>query len=353
MPSENYVDIKSMYESELKEVLAELGEKPFRAGQLFSWMHEKRVKSYDEMLNLPKSLREKLQKAYPYTGIKAVKILESKNKDTRKYLFALQDGNVIESVWMKYRHGNSVCISSQVGCRMGCQFCASTLDGLVRPLQASEMLEQIYEIQRLTGERVSNIDIMGSGEPMDNFDNVVRFIRLVSNDRGINISQRNITVSTCGLVPQIRKFAEEKLSVTLAISLHNPINEERRELMPVGKSYSVEELMDACRDYFKQTGRRITFEYALIEGNNDSDRHAEALAKLVKGLNCHINLIPVNPVKERNFRRSDKNVIRNFQNKLEKYRINVTIRREMGSDIDGACGQLRKRYISSQEEKPF
>lgn len=347
------VDIKSMYEDELRELLTDMGEKPFRAGQLFSWIHEKRVKSYDEMLNLPSGLREKLTKEYPYTTISPVEVLVSKNNDTRKYLFALSDGNVIESVWMKYRHGNSVCISSQVGCRMGCRFCASTLDGLVRPLQASEMLEQIYEIQRLTGERVSNIDIMGSGEPMDNFDNVVRFIRFVSSDKGINISQRNITVSTCGLVPQIRAFADEKLAVTLAISLHNPIDEERRELMPVGKSYPVEELMDACREYFRKTGRRITFEYALIKGNNDSDRHAEALAHLVKGLNCHINLIPVNPVKERNFRRSDKNVIRNFQNKLEKYRINVTIRREMGSDIDGACGQLRKRYITSQEEKHF
>ena len=273
---------------------------------------------------------------------------ESKIDGTRKYLFALEDGNVIESVWMRYQHGNSVCISSQVGCRMGCRFCASTIGGRVRSLKASEMLEQVYQIQRLTGERVSHVVVMGTGEPLDNYDHLVRFVKLVSSPEGLCISQRNLTVSTCGLVPEMYKLAEEGFAITLALSLHAPNDEKRRELMPVANKYSMEEVIGACRNYFEKTGRRITFEYALAGGNNDSDEDAGELARLLSGLNCHVNLIPINPVKERNFVRSDKKVIVNFQNKLEKYGINVTIRREMGSDIDGACGQLRKSYLDNQ-----
>lgn len=337
-------DIKSMTIEELTDLVTAMGEKPFRAKQLFAWMHVNRVRTYDEMTNLPGAFRNRLASEYPLLTVKEVKMQESSRKDTRKYLFALHDGNTIESVWMRHRHGISVCISSQVGCRMGCSFCASTLDGCVRNLTASEMLEQIYEIQRLTGERVSHIDVMGSGEPLDNYDTLIRWIHLVSHPEGIQISQRNITVSTCGLVPQIRKFAKEKTAVTLAISLHASDDRMRRELMPVAKRYAIDELIAACRDYFKETGRRISFEYALIAGKNDHEEDAVKLAGLLKGMNCHVNLIPVNPVKERGYARSSAQEVRNFQIKLEKYGINVTIRREMGADIDGACGQLRKRY---------
>ena len=338
------MDIKSMTIEELQLLMEEMGEKPFRAKQLFEWMHGKRARAYGEMTSLPQTLRKRLEETHPLVTIEPVEMLESARGDTRKYLFALPDHNVIESVWMRHRHGISVCISSQVGCRMGCSFCASTLDGCVRNLTASEMLEQVYEIQRLTGERVSHIDVMGSGEPLDNYETLVRWIRLVSHPEGIQISQRNITVSTCGLVPQILRLAEEQFAVTLAISLHAPDDVSRAALMPVAKRYSLDELMKACRVYFEKTGRRISFEYALIAGQNDQDAHAQKLAALLKGMNCHVNLIPVNPVKERNFVRSGAPAVRNFQIKLEKYGINVTIRREMGADIDGACGQLRKRY---------
>lgn len=344
-------DIKSMTIEELTELMTSMGEKPFRARQLFGWMHEKRVRTYDEMSNLPGVLRNTLAGEYPLLTVRKVQVQESGRGDTRKYLFELYDGNMIESVWMRHRHGISVCISSQVGCRMGCRFCASTLDGCVRNLTASEMLEQIYEIQRLTGERVSHVDVMGSGEPLDNYDTLIRWLRLVSCPEGIQISQRNITVSTCGLVPQIRKLAQEKYGITLAISLHAPDDELRRELMPVANRYSVDELISACRDYFAVTGRRISFEYSLIAGKNDSQEHAVKLAGLLKGMNCHVNLIPVNPVRERGYRRSKAPEVRNFQLKLEKYGINVTIRREMGADIDGACGQLRKRYRDEQNCK--
>nr|WP_027870240.1 23S rRNA (adenine(2503)-C(2))-methyltransferase RlmN [[Eubacterium] cellulosolvens] len=343
-------DIKSMLPDELKEALAKMGEKPFRAGQIFEWLHGKRVENYVDMTNLSKNLREKLSDSYPLTALSCVREEVSKVDGTRKYLFALPDNNVIESVWMKYHHGNSVCISSQVGCRMGCRFCASTLGGLVRSLTASEMLEQVYQIQRLTGERVSNIVIMGSGEPLENYENVVRFVRLVSHEKGLNLSQRNITISTCGIVPNIRRLADEELSVTLAISLHAPTDEKRKNLMPIANKYSIAEIMDACRYYFSRTGRRLTFEYALTGGQNDSDEDAAELARLLSRLNCHVNLIPVNPVRERSFIRPDRTAVLEFQNKLENFGINVTIRREMGSDINGACGQLRKSYLGDSRE---
>lgn len=341
-------DIKSMYPEEIERVVAELGEKKFRARQLISWLHEKRVTSYDEMTNLPAKLREKLAAAYPLVTLQAEKELISRD-GTRKYLFRLPDGNVIESVRMQYKHGISVCISSQVGCRMGCRFCASTLDGLVRNLTASEMLEQIYQIQRIAGERVGNVVIMGSGEPMDNYENVVRFVRLISMEEGLHLSQRSITISSCGLVPQIRKLADEGLQVTLALSLHAPDDEKRKQLMPVANRYTIQETLEACQYYFQKTGRRLTFEYALAADANDAETDAKALAALLKGIGGHVNLIPVNPVKERKFARSGRKEVLNFQNILEKYGINVTIRREMGSDIQGACGQLRKSYLEQQQ----
>ena len=345
------LDIKSMTMPQLKAVMEELGEKPFRAKQLYEWFHQKRVWNYEEMTNLSKGLREQLSVKYPLKPIEVVQVQTSKIDGTQKYLFRLGDGNVIESVLMKYKHGNSVCISSQVGCRMGCRFCASTLDGLTRNLLPSEMLEQIYRIQEISGERVSNIVIMGTGEPMDNYDNVVQFLHMVSDELGICISQRNITVSTCGLVPRIRQLAEEQLQITLALSLHAPNDEKHQELMPIARKYTLEEVLDACRYYFEKTGRRLTFEYSLVGGVNDFQEDAKQLSGLLKGLNCHVNLIPVNPIKERNYRKSNREVIENFKIKLEKYGINVTIRREMGSDIDGACGQLRKRYMEETESE--
>ena len=342
-------DCKSMLPEELKVLAEQLGEKPFRAAQLFGWMHEKNVRSYDEMTNLPASFRKKLETKYPLTVLDCVEMQVSKLDGTRKFLFRLEDGNVVESVWMEYHHGNSVCISTQVGCKMGCRFCASTLGGWVRDLKPSEMLEQIYQIQRIMNDRVSNIVLMGPGEPMDHYDAVVRFIRLVSHEKGLNVSQRNITVSTCGIVPRIRQFADEGLNVTLALSLHAPNDEKRRELMPIANRYSLEEVLAACRYYFDRTGRRLTFEYSLVGGKNDSEEDARQLAGLLKGLNCHVNLIPVNPIKERNYVQSGQKVIEAFKNKLEKYKINVTIRREMGRDIDGACGQLRKSYMDKKE----
>lgn len=343
-------DIKSMNIEELKELMQELGDKPFRAGQIYSWLHEHLVTSYDEMTNLPKKLREKLA-AYPITALEAVDVQVSGLDGTRKYLFRLSDGNVIESVLMKYRHGNSVCISSQVGCRMGCRFCASTIGGLTRNLLPSEMLDQIYRIQVLSQERVSNVVVMGTGEPLDNYENLIRFIHILTEEGGIHISQRNLTVSTCGLVPRIYDLAEEEFSMTLAISLHAPNDVKRQELMPIAGKYGMDELLTACRDYFRKTGRRITFEYSLVAGVNDSTEDAKELAERIRGINCHVNLIPVNPIKERSFQRSTRQAVENFKIKLEKYGINGTIRREMGSDIDGACGQLRKSYMEKTESE--
>ncbi len=345
----NELDIGSMYLDELYEVMEQLGAKPFAARQLFDWIHRKQSRSYDEMMNLSKDLRGKLSEVYPLAIPENLEIQESKIDGTKKFLFRLQDGNVVESVWMKYHHGNSVCISSQAGCRMGCRFCASTIGGLIRNLSAWEMLEQVYEIARITGEKVSNVVVMGTGEPLENFDHFVRFIRLVSDENGMNLSQRNITVSTCGIVPKIYELADENFQITLALSLHAPNDEKRRELMPVADKYTIKEELDACRYYFNKTGRRITFEYALVGGKNDGEDDARQLARLVRGMNCHVNLIPVNPVRERSYVKSGKKVMENFKNKLEKYRINVTIRREMGSDIDGACGQLRRKYIDKSE----
>lgn len=344
-------DIKSLDYEELQQFMASLGEKPFRAKQLYEWMHEKLAADLDEMTNLSKGLRKKLKETTDYTSLEVVERLVSGIDGTEKYLFRLSDGNVIESVLMRYHHGNSVCISSQVGCRMGCRFCASTLGGLTRNLKPSEMLDQIYRIQQVSGERVSNIVVMGTGEPLDNYDNLLKFIRLLTDEHGLNISQRNITVSTCGIVENIRRLANEKLQITLAISLHASNQEKRKELMPIAYKYDIHEVLDATRYYFGQTGRRITFEYSLVGGVNDTEEDARELSALVGDINCHVNLIPVNPIKERSYVQSNHAVIEAFKNKLEKNRINVTIRREMGSDIDGACGQLRKSYMEKTESE--
>lgn len=340
-------DIKSLDKIELKEYIVSLGQKAFRAGQIYDWIHKKLVESFDEMTNISKDLIQLLKDNATLNTATLICEKVSEKGDTKKYLFGLSDGNCIESVWMQYKHGNSVCISSQVGCRMGCKFCASTIDGLVRNLTPSEMLEQVYAIQRITGERVSNIVIMGSGEPFDNFDTLVKFVRLISDENGLNISKRNITVSTCGLVPKIYELAKLNLGITLAISLHAYTDELRKEIMPVANKYSIKEILDACNNYFDLTGRRVSFEYSLIAGVNDRTEDALGLVKILKNMSAHINLIPVNPVKERDFTRSDFKNVLSFQQTLEKNGLNATIRREMGKDIDAACGQLRRSYEQS------
>ena len=339
------MDIKSLTKAELAELIESLGEKKFRAEQVYDWIHKKLVTDYDSMKNVPKSLKCKLEEISPITVVKQIDKQVSAIDGTAKYLFKLDDGNLIESVLMRYKFGNSVCISSQAGCRMGCRFCASTLNGLSRSLLPSEMLDQIYRLQKDSGERVSNVVVIGSGEPFDNFDNLIKFEQLLTDENGLNISARNLTVSTCGIVPNIYRLADMKLQLTLAISLHAPNDERRKALMPIANKYSIAEIMEACRYYINKTGRRVTFEYSLVKGENDTDECAEELSELVKGMNCHINLIPVNPIKERNFKQSDIDRINKFKNKLEKNRINVTIRREISRDIDGACGQLRKSYM--------
>lgn len=343
-------DIKSLTLPELEEAVRQMGEKPFRAKQIYAWLHRRLATDFDEMSDLSGDFRERLKERFALTTLQTLDVKVSEADGTRKFLFRLSDKNVIESVWMRYHHGNSVCVSSQVGCRMGCRFCASTLDGLERDLTASEMLDQVYRIQAITGERVSNIVIMGSGEPMDNYDNVVRFIRMVSDEHGLNISQRNITVSTCGIVPGILRLAEEDLQITLALSLHAPNDKVRRSLMPIANRYGLREVLDACRVYFERTGRRLTFEYSLVSGVNDNLHEARALAALLKGMHGHVNLIPVNPIKERDYRQSDRRRIREFKDYLEKSGINVTVRREMGRDIGGACGQLRKSFMDEERK---
>lgn len=342
----NKMDIKSLNMEELTAFVVGLGEKKFRGKQLYEWLHVRQAASFDEMTNLSKEFRERLKETCELVCLRQVDVQISAIDGTRKYLFALSDGNVIESVLMRYKHGNSVCISSQVGCRMGCRFCASTLDGLVRGLTPSEMLDQIYRISKNIGERVSNVVVMGTGEPMDNFDNLLKFIELLTDENGLHISQRNLTVSTCGIVPRMRELANYKLAITLALSLHASNQKKRLSLMPVANKYEIHEVVDACRYYFAQTGRRVTFEYSLVGGVNDTDEDAAELSQLIRGMNCHVNLIPVNPIKERDYVQSDTEAIQAFKAKLEKNGINVTVRREMGRDIDGACGQLRRKHMN-------
>ena len=341
-------DIRSYTFEELKTEMESIGEKAFRTKQIYEWLHVKLVDSFDEMTNLSKTLREKLDAGYRITKVSMLERQISQIDGTNKFLFELEDGHVVESVLMKYKHGNSVCISSQVGCRMGCRFCASTIGGLERNLLPSEMLGEIYQIQKISGERVSNIVVMGTGEPLDNYDNFVKFVRLLSDEKGLHISQRNITISTCGIVPNMKRLAEEGLQITLALSLHGSTQEKRTVLMPIANKYELPDVLEACDYYFEKTGRRITFEYSLVHGVNDRDEDANELIEILKYRNCHINLIPVNPIKERDFQKPSRKSAENFKNKLEKSGINVTIRREMGSDIDGACGQLRRRFVEKK-----
>lgn len=339
-------DIKSMTLPELTQYLEGEGYPGFRAKQLYRWMHVSLAGDYDKMTNLPAKMRQELSEKSPLTRVSLIERQISALDGTQKYLFEMRDGALVESVFMRYRFGCSVCISSQVGCRMGCRFCASTLDGLIRNLAPSEMLEQVYEIARLTGERISHVVVMGTGEPLDNYDNLVRFIRLLTDANGMNLSQRNVTVSTCGIVPRIYDLAQERLSITLALSLHAVTDTKRREIMPIACRYTIQQLMKACRKYFDVTGRRVTFEYSLISGVNDGNTDAEGLAALAGSVGAHVNLIPVNPVREREYRHPSDAGVRAFQKKLEKSGINVSIRRVLGRDVEGACGQLRHRHLS-------
>ena len=345
------IDIKSMNINELENLLKELGEPKFRAKQIFDWLHAKQVDSFEEMTNLSKGLREKLAETASINGVKIVRKLVSQIDGTRKYLFALSDGAIIESVLMKYEHGNTVCISTQVGCRMGCKFCASTLDGVERGLTAGEMLSQIYAIQKDCGERVHGTVLMGSGEPLDNYDNVVKFLRLINDPKGQNMGQRHITLSTCGLVDKMYDLAEEDLQITLAVSLHAPNDGIRTQTMPIAKVYSMDKLLQACRDYADKTKRRITFEYALIHGVNDGDEHAWELVKKLRDMLCHVNLIPVNDVKERNYVKSTADRVKRFAGILNENGVETTVRRKLGSDIDAACGQLRRSHMKEQTEE--
>lgn len=338
------IDLKDFEYEELTEFLKDMGEPKFRAEQIFSWLH-RGAESYDEMTNLSKSSREKLKSVSYVSTLRIREKYVSKIDGTVKYLFELPDGNCIESVVMRYHHGLTICISSQVGCRMGCRFCASTIGGLYRNLTAGEILNQIIFAQKDIGERISNIVMMGIGEPLDNYDNVITFLHNVNHEKGLNIGYRHISLSSCGVVPRIYDLAKENLPITLTISLHAPNDEIRDEIMPVNHKWKVQELIEACREYLKTTGRRISFEYSLIHGVNDSMENADELAKLIKDLHAHINLIPVNNVEERSFKKGTREEIRAFCERLEKRGINATVRRELGSDISASCGQLRKKVL--------
>ena len=344
-------DLQSLTIDELTDAVRLAGEKPFRAKQIYQWLHEKIVAGPEEMTNVPKKLIDALTEKYPFVSPEIRTVQVSKIDGTRKYLFRFADDCYVESVYMVYQHGHSVCISTQNGCRMGCQFCASTIGGLTRNLSAGEMLAQVYAIQRETGERVSNIVLMGTGEPLDNYANVVRFIRMITGPGGLNISERNITLSTCGIVPGILKLRDEKLMINLALSLHAPNDQMRREIMPIARRYSLSEIIPALKSYYSVNRRRLTFEYSLIHGVNDSDDAARQIASLIRGMNALVNLIPVNPVREAGFKAPDRTHVLNFKKKLENYGIHVTIRREMGRDIDGACGQLRKRCSEMETDR--
>lgn len=338
-------DIKSMTLTEIEAEMKALGQPKFRAAQIFDWLQKRCVTTFDEMTNLSKELRSLLDDGYYIANCEIEDRFDSKLDETVKYLFRLNDGECIESVLMKYEHGWSICISSQVGCRMGCKFCASTIGGLVRSLTASEMLSQIMTAQKDRGIRISNIVMMGIGEPFDNFDNVVRFLALVGDEKGLNIGMRHISLSTCGRVDGIRRFMELDSQITLSVSLHAPNDRIRNTMMPINKKWNVTELISACRDYFNRTGRRISFEYALIKGVNDSRECADELIRLLKGLVCHINLIPVNKVKENNYEKSDR--VREFCIYLNQNGMNATVRRTLGSDISASCGQLRQKHTQN------
>ena len=338
--------LKSMTLQELAQLLKSLGQPAFRAKQVYTWLH-KGVRSYEEMTNIPQQLRNALAERFPICAPEAVRKQESQKDGTIKYLWKLSDGNCVETVLMRYHYGNTVCISTEVGCRMGCAFCASTLGGLVRKLEPYEMLDQVLFTQVDSGLPVSHIVLMGIGEPLDNFENVLRFLELVNSPEGMNISMRHISLSTCGIVPMIDALAEKKLQLTLSVSLHAPTDEIRNTIMPVNKAYPTEELLSACRRYYEKTGRRISFEYAMINGVNDTDEAARLLLKRLKGLPAHFNLIPLNHVEESPLKPSTRQSVMRFQKILEDGGVPATVRRTLGSDIDASCGQLRRKYTKS------
>lgn len=342
------IDLKDLTFEELEEFLVGMGERKFRAKQIFAWLHRS-VTSFDEMTDLSVALRKKLAEVSFVSTAEIERLLVSKIDGTRKYLFRLGDGNMVESVAMYYKHGISVCISCQVGCRMGCKFCASTIGGLVRSLTAGEILNQVLFVQKDIGERISNIVMMGIGEPMDNFDNVIKFLKNVNDEHGINIGYRHISLSTCGVVPNIERLMKYALPITLSISLHAPTDEIRSTIMPVNNAYPVDELLAVCRKYTERTGRRISFEYSVINGVNDSEECAKILASKLKGMLCHVNLIPVNNVEENDFKKPSADKIRRFMSVIDKYNIPVTVRRELGSDISASCGQLRRQRSLERE----
>ena len=344
-------DIKSMNLSEIENVIASLNEPKFRAKQIFDWLQVYGAMSYDEMTNLPKVLRNILNEKYPVRSCEIELKQVSKIDSTVKYLFKLFDGNFVESVLMKYKYGYTLCVSSQVGCKMGCTFCASTKSGCVRSLMPSEILGQIHAAQRDMNIRVSHVVMMGMGEPLDNYDNTIRFLKLASDEKGLNLSMRNISLSTCGIVPKIYDLLEEKLQLTLSISLHAPNDTMRSAVMPVNKKYPVKELIKACKDYTNSTSRRISFEYAMIRDVNDSDECAYELASLLKGMLCHVNLIPANEINESEHKRSTNDRLQRFMNILNSKGVNTTIRRSLGSDIDASCGQLRSKHVREKKEK--
>lgn len=337
-------NIKDYNLEDLKNELKEMGEKPFRAEQIFKWLYDEQVQSFDEMTNLSLELREKLKANYTICNFNILKKQESKD-GTIKYLFDVLDGNAIETVLMRYHHGNSICVSSQIGCKMGCKFCASTGINFIRNLTSGEIVEQIIRVEQDTGERISNVVFMGIGEPLDNYDNVVNAVRIINHPKGINIGARHISISTSGLVPKIYRLAEENIQCTLSISLHATNNEKRSSMMPVNQTYPIEELLQACRDYIAKTNRRISFEYALAKDNNDNIEDAKELAKLLKGMLCHVNLIPINKIENGQFDKSSNENIMKFRDYLNDHGIVATIRRELGSDIDAACGQLRRKNL--------
>lgn len=339
-------NIKDYDLKELKEELVNIGEKPFRAEQIFKWLYQEKVKTFDEMTNLSLELREKLKQNYTMCNFKILRKQESKD-GTIKYLFDVLDGNAIETVLMSYHHGHSICVSTQIGCKMGCKFCASTGINFIRNLSSGEIVEQILAVEQDTGIRISNVVFMGIGEPLDNYDNVVNSIRIINNQKGINIGARHISVSTSGLVPKIYQLAEENIQCTLSISLHATNNEKRSSMMPVNQRYPVEELIQACHDYIEKTHRRISFEYALAKENNDNLEDAKELVKLLKGMLCHVNLIPINKIENGSFSKSSNENIMKFRDYLNDHGIVATIRRELGSDIDAACGQLRRKNLKS------
>ena len=342
------MNLKSLTQPELADILKQLGQPSFRAKQVYTWLH-KGVRSYDEMTNLPKALRDALAEQYPINAPKVVRKQESKKDGTIKYLWQLSDGNCVETVLMRYHYGNTVCISTEVGCAMGCAFCASTIGGLVRRLEPFEMLDEVLFTQIDSGLPISHIVLMGIGEPLDNFDNVMRFLELVNSPDGMNISMRHISLSTCGLVPKIDELAKRKLQISLAISLHGPNNEIRGKVMPVNKAYDIDTLLDACRRYYAATSRRIHFEYAMIDGVNDSEANARELLRRLKGLPAHVNMIPLNHVEESPLKPSTKAAVAKFQKILEEGGVTATVRRTLGSDIDASCGQLRRKYNKSKE----